>query len=266
MAPSVTPIGSIFLDYDGTISPLGVSRENAVVPNEIKMRLEIVSKKIPVVIVTSKDSSFVVPRTQFAFAWSTICGLENRVENKISDKPIPRSKLEALKAAMTRVQSGLGKNMFTLEEKRNSSGEIVAFCVDWCQCKAPETAKKVAEAYASDFEKMKLNVVRSYGNLFLDVFAYFVDKGSAIRTIMKELPLTRCSMFLGDSQMDNPAFRISDVSIGVVHDSTIAEDLDCTYLVKFESVASFLAELEENNLVFSPKFSTIKLNSRGSGG
>ena len=53
-------IQSLFLDYDGTISPPNVSRISSGVPEEIGAALKQISSKIPVVIVTSKDPWFVV--------------------------------------------------------------------------------------------------------------------------------------------------------------------------------------------------------------
>ena len=266
MTPSTVSVESLFLDYDGTISPMGVCREKALVPDGIKKRLESIAKRIPIGIVTSKDSSFVVPRTPFAHAWSTVCGLETLVDGKILEKPVSRTKHERIDAALKYVQSGLESGMFAIEKKRNSRGEIVAFCVDWCSSKEPEVARKVAEGYASYFEKLSLHVAGSFEHFFLDVYPYSVDKGNAVRTMMRKLRLKRCSMFLGDSEMDNSAFRACDVSIGVIHSSTKSEKLECDYLVEFKSVDSFFGELLGNDLVFDPKFSTVKANPQGVSG
>jgi trehalose-phosphatase len=262
LAPSLVPVESLFLDYDGTISPLGVSREKAIVPNEIRQLLGTMGKRITIAIVTSKDSSFVVPRTPFAHAWSAVCGLETLVGGKILEKPVSRTKHERIDAALKYVQLGLDNGIFAIEKKRNSRGEIVAFCVDWCSSKDPELAKRAAEDYVSYFKKLSLHVAGSFEQFFFDVYPYFVEKGNAVRTLARTLGLKHRSIFLGDSEMDNSAFQVCDVSVGVIHDSTKSENLDCDYFVDFKSVASFFEELLANNLIFDPKFSTIRPNRR----
>jgi hypothetical protein len=58
--------------------------------------------------------------------------------------------------------------------------------------------------------------------------------------------------------MDNSAFQVCDVGVGVIHNSIKPENLKCAYFVDFELVASFFEELLANNLIFDPKFSTIR--------
>ncbi len=56
---------------------------------------------------------------------------------------------------------------------------------------------------------------------------------------------------MGDSAIDNLAFRLADLAVGVMHAETSA-CLDCDYFVKFEDVAHFLRTLLENNFIFNP--------------
>ena len=74
-------VSTLFMDYDGTIAPSGVSREESRVPLPLFSLLERISTKIPVAIVTSKDLRFVKPRTTFAWAWATALGLELRLRD-----------------------------------------------------------------------------------------------------------------------------------------------------------------------------------------
>jgi hypothetical protein len=67
-------------------------------------------------------------------------------------------------------------------------------------------------------------------------------------------------LYLGDSEMDNSAFRVSSVSVGVIHDETPLETLECDYLVEFEEVGDFMNALLANNLLFRSDFPMIKTN------
>ena len=58
-------------------------------------------------------------------------------------------------------------------------------------------------------------------------------------------------MYLGDSENDNPAFRISDISIGIRSDTRLGSLLDCKYMLDFNQLPIFLRSLMDNNYIFS---------------
>jgi len=60
--------------------------------------------------------------------------------------------------------------------------------------------------------------------------------------------------------MDNSAFKASNISVGVIHDETPLNLLECDYLLKFENVPSFLKTLLDHNLQFSSDFPMIEAN------
>jgi hypothetical protein len=43
-------------------------------------------------------------------------------------------------------------------------------------------------------------------------------------------------MYLGDSENDNPAFRRSDISIGIHSDTRLNPKLDCEYMLDFNQL------------------------------
>jgi trehalose-6-phosphatase len=57
-----TKIQGLFLDYDGTISPLDIPREDSVVPAETSEVLNQINRIIPVTVITTKDMPFIYPR------------------------------------------------------------------------------------------------------------------------------------------------------------------------------------------------------------
>ena len=58
-------------------------------------------------------------------------------------------------------------------------------------------------------------------------------------------------MYLGDSENDNPAFRKSDISIGIRSDVRLNPILDCKYNLDFNQFPLFLRRLIDNDFIFS---------------
>ena len=58
-------------------------------------------------------------------------------------------------------------------------------------------------------------------------------------------------MYLGGSENDNPAFRKTDISIGICSDKRLHPVLDCKYMLDFKQLPIFLRRLNDNNYIFS---------------
>lgn len=58
-------------------------------------------------------------------------------------------------------------------------------------------------------------------------------------------------MYFGDSENDNPAFRLADISIGVLSDPRLKARLECDYILDYDKLARFLQRLMQSNLIFS---------------
>src|SRR5208337_5318847 len=145
-----------------------------------------------------------------------------------------------------------------IEEKRDSEGRTVAFCIDWRRAKDSEKARKEADFVTDYGEMLGLKVVKPENQSFCDVYPIAPDKGRALQNILRELDVKGAVMYLGDSEMDNSAFRISNISIGVVHHETRLKSLECDYLVKFKDVPNFLQTLVAHDFLFSSDFSMVK--------
>lgn len=248
-------IQGLFLDYDGTISPLNVLRREVRVSKETEAVLHRIKQLIPVGIITTKDMAFIMPRTQFASAWCVIGGLEIKIGERIITDPCVHAVLPYISLALQYARCYSDNHLF-IEEKRDSTGQTIAFCVDWRQSQNPKEAEARASKVMACCQKPPLNVIKYKGQPFFDVYPCRIDKGRALAELKRNLDVKSGVMYMGDSKVDNPAFKVADIGIGVSHEES-AGDLTCDYYVKFENVARFFQHLIENNLLFDKDFPEI---------
>lgn len=96
--------------------------------------------------------------------------------------------------------------------------------------------------------------IQSYSSHpFLDVYGVECDKGLAFDEVLTQLEEKGRTniMYLGDSENDNPAFRKSDIPIGIRSDKRLNLMLDCKYMLDFNQLSPFLRGLMDNDFVFS---------------
>ena len=218
-----------------------------------------ISQQLPVAVITTKDLSFVIERTPFAHVWFGLGGLEM----KVGDVVTRASCLQRMKPHVTaalRYAKSVSDNDLFIEEKRDSSGTTVAFSVDWRQAKNKRKAAQKALKIFSHCETLPLVTTKYEGQPFFDVFPCSFDKGKAVQKLKRRLGLRRGILYMGDSSVDNAAFEVADVGVGVIHEETSA-NLICDYFVRFEDVAAFFKSLLNNNLRFSPKLPNVRYRS-----
>jgi len=247
-------------DYDGTISPIDISRIESRVPLQTRVALRQISNLLPISIITMKDLPFIMPRTPFAQAWSAIGGLEMRINRRVLKKENLEDRLTNIALALNYAKSHLSSPGAEIEEKQDSEGHTVAFCVDWRRAEDPKKVKQEADRVANFCKALKLKLITYGTQPFYDVYPFIPDKGWALQEITNELGVKNGILYMGDSKTDNPAFRAASVSLGVMHDETLLSTLESEYLVKFEDVPYFLHALLLNDLLFNPDFPMIKIN------
>ncbi|MFH0847196.1 MAG: hypothetical protein V1894_03970 [Chloroflexota bacterium] len=211
-----------------------------------------ISRLIPVGIITTKDLSFILPRTPFARAWAGIAGLEIKIGERILRDPCVSEALPYILRALEYTRS-VGGNYFFIEEKRDSTGRTIAFCPDWRYSRDLKEAEPQAEKVIEYCETLPLTVVRYENQPFFDVYPCPVDKGRALGVLKQYFGLEDGVVYMGDSKVDNLAFRVANISIGVIHEGSRVE-LKSEYLVNFPAVASLLGRLLGNNLFFDESF------------
>jgi predicted mannosyl-3-phosphoglycerate phosphatase (HAD superfamily) len=97
--------------------------------------------------------------------------------------------------------------------------------------------------------------IQSYSSHpFLDVYGMECNKGLALDNVLSQLEETGRGtnvIYFGDSENDNPAFRKSDISIGIRSDTRLSPKLDCEYMLDFNQLPLFLRGLINNDFIFS---------------
>ena len=250
-----TRVKALFLDYDGTISPINVPVSESQVPSEVMAVLNAIRKRIPVAVITTKSLDFVVDRTPFACAWSALGGLETKVGDVTVKAPCLKENAGHITAALQCAKE-MAEGVLAVEEKRDYEGEVVAFSVDWRFAKDLEQAEKAAVRILSFCATLPVVTVKPEGQPFFDVFPCAINKGKALLELKQKLGVRDGVLFMGDSALDNSAFEAADISVGVVHAET-AKNLAANYFVRFDDVTDFFRCLLENDFCFCPSFPMI---------
>lgn len=249
-------IEAIFSDYDGTLCPLQVPREEAFIPPKLLHLLENVGRRIPIAVITTKDLGFVAERVPFAQAIAAIGGLELELgASRITDERI-QSRAKILREAYEEATRIIGpRDEIFLERKTTSEGVLVSFCLDWRLAHDRAEAWLNVRPILARFRDVGLYVVEREWEPFADVFVTEVNKGTAFARLKKELKLNGPIMYLGDSEMDNSAFELADVSVAIEHEES-SVPLHAKYSLRFENLPRFIANLLATDFNFSPRMVT----------
>ncbi|MGA3405352.1 MAG: HAD-IIB family hydrolase [Candidatus Bathyarchaeia archaeon] len=237
-------VEAIFSDYDGTLCPLEFRREDAFIPPRLRRLLTKASKRVKLGIVTTKDLSFVKERVPFAHGIAATCGLEMQVGDRtILDERIrePDEKVEkAYRTVLSRILQI--RDNIMIERKETEDGNLLAFCLDWRLSRDWDEAKRKAIPILTYCKEEGLYVVESEVSPFANVFPMPVSKGEAFNKLRAEMGITGPVMYWGDSEVDNSAFQLAEISVGIKH-RRIMPPLQCKYRLEFLDLERFLSNL-----------------------
>jgi len=250
-------IAAIFSDYDGTLSQLESRREDAVLSPIMRRLLTKVSKHITFGIVTTKDLSFIRERVPFAHGISGSCGLEMQVGEKIFLDDRVREPNQMLEKTYQEILKKVlqARDNLVVERKESEDEHLIGFCIDWRLARNWDEAKQIAAPLLDYSRKQGLYVVESDISPFANIFPVKIDKGEAFTKLKKELAVAGPVMYLGDSEADDPAFQLSEVSVGIKH-RRIMPKLQCNYRVEFFELENLLTRLIDSNFDFEEGMAT----------
>jgi HAD superfamily hydrolase (TIGR01484 family) len=247
-------IEAIFSDYDGTLCPLELRREDAFLSPRLRRLLTKASKQIQLGIITTKDLSFIKERVPFAQGIAATCGLELQVGDKIiTDERIrePNKKFQKVYRECLKRVLQIRDNV-SVERKETDDGELIGFCFDWRLARDWPEAQRKTTPLLTFCKEEGMYVVESNISPFANVFPMEVSKGEGFAKLRKEMEVKGPIMYLGDSEVDNPAFQLADISVGIKHRRTPPELL-CKYWIEFLELDSFLSDLIEANFDFQER-------------
>jgi len=244
-------VEAIFSDYDGTLSPLELRREEALISPRLRRLLTKASKHIRIGIVTTKDLSFIRERVPFAHGIAATFGLEMQVgERIIVDERIKETTKKVEKVYREALPKILQMpDNVSVERKETENGDLIAFCIDWRLAHDWPEAQRKTRPILAFCKEQGLYVVESSISPFANVFPMTVSKSDAFTKLRKEMGVTGPVIYLGDSEADNPAFELADISIGIKHRRTVPELLS-KYVLEFFELDSFLSKLIEADFDF----------------
>lgn len=240
----------LLVDYDGTVAPLGVPRDESRIFRSVEKVLREISLKIPVCIVTAKDFDFVEPRSGFAAAWACVSGLDVRLAD---GRRFTRKKVRSLQDEVELAKWSEGMGSFT-ELKHGPSGELLGVGIDWSG--APEAGMHILRKI-KPLIKAGSPVVYDRQSTFADFYAAPPDKGRATKLLKKVLGKRSGAMFIGDSANDNGAFQEAEMAIGIAHGQPMSQ-LRCGYVVEQKMLAGFLGSLQDRGMDFTPSLPAVR--------
>jgi len=160
----------------------------------------------------------------------------------------PNKQMEtAYKEALTRILP-IPDNV-VIERKETEEGNLLAFCIDWRLSKDWNEARRKTTPLLTFCKEQGLFVVESDISPYANVFPFQIDKGSAYSKLRSELGVTGPTLYLGDSEIDDPAFQLADVSVGIKH-RRIMPRLQCKYRVEFLELEGFISNLIDSDFQF----------------
>jgi HAD superfamily hydrolase (TIGR01484 family) len=270
-------VHAILTDYDGTLVPTAhLKNPNAnIVPSKLEEILEKVCSEIPVCVISTKDFEFLKNKAAFARVLSCMMGIETLVlRNHGSPRTIEKRllhaslqvlqlKSEPLEAIAEEVNSCEEFSSMLIERKHTSDGILAGLTIDWRHLSDWSYYRRGITHFVSsmvaNLKKPPFPVdiyVQKYSeHPFVDIYSIECNKGVAFDTVISELPYSSAhgkgTLYLGDSENDNPAFRKAGISIGIRSDARVNPKLDCSYFLDYEQLSSFLMKLRNNDYLFN---------------
>lgn len=247
-------IDAILADYDGTLAPISVPREQSKPSKELLEVLKQLSEKTILGVISMKDFWFLKNRIQFAHTYGCIGGLEIVTRTKGAFiRKLVLNKLSIIEKFYEHVSKSHENSCVEIETKRLINKKIAGLSLDWRNC---QELPSTIQYFKNTAEHLNLHII-NYDEPFIDIIPIEPDKGTAVKFIKKLFKIKGPILYLGDSIIDNPAFKIADISIGVISHND-PKLLEAQYFVNFKDVPKLLKYIVEANMIFTDKLPLLK--------
>jgi hypothetical protein len=243
-------VEAFFADYDGTIAPLGVPRDESKIFEGVEVQLRKICQRVPVCIITSKDFDFVYPRSRFAAGWACVSGLDVRLAD---GRRWTEKNLMDLGRMLRIAKSKEGEGA-SIELKRGPEGELLGLAIDWTN--VPEASESMLEIVRTIWGK-GFPVSYDGASTFADFYAAPSDKGRALKVLKRLLGVKGNVMFIGDAPADNSAFLQAEIAVGVFHGQEL-DKLRCGFVVEQARLEEFLRSLSDRGMEFTPSLPGLR--------
>jgi HAD superfamily hydrolase (TIGR01484 family) len=281
-------VSVILSDYDGTLCPTNSIRDDksydvGTIPQELEQILFRISEHIPVCIISSKDFEFLHSRARFARILSCVLGTETVIHKPHETENYDCISRQILLTSghslmdnskllhnIVEILQNYNYGDIMIERKYTSNKEIlIGLTIDYRHLENWQSFKENEEPALKEIIQKTINgniapnlsskgrpFIQKYSSHpFLDVYGVECNKGLAFDSVLSHLEEKKERrtnvIYFGDSENDNPAFRKSDISIGIRSDTRLNPLLDCKYMIDFKQLPMFLRGLIDNNYIFS---------------
>jgi trehalose 6-phosphate phosphatase len=206
---------ALFLDYDGTLAPFNIKREDAVPYPGVRRRLNrlLAAEHTRIVIISGRPADSLLPLlnlTRNPEVWGTH-GLERlRPDGAYSVTQINANALNGLEDARQRLERTIPREYC---EVKRSGIAIHTRALD--EAPAAEIRKKAQKELLPLADNSGLELLEFDGGIELRVKG--IDKGRAVATVLGELDGNRAAAYLGDDLTDEDAFAaIKGRGVGIL--------------------------------------------------
>ncbi len=250
-------VNGLFLDYDGILNALEMPGSQSRILSHLEALLNRIYKSIPIGVITFRDLSFILPRTRFAHAWCAIGGLEIKIDSQLFVSHGVGDVLPFLNQSL-RYAKRVVRDGAVIEERRDYSGQPMAFSVDWREVKDEKTARLISSKILTYCKSLPLNIIDYPGKRYFEVFPFPVDKGKALKELKDDMNLAGGVLYIGDLQMNNTAYQEADIGICICNEEPL--NPVCEYWMKPDGLPGFLTGLYKNQLLFNDNLSGIRVS------